>query len=92
MNCGNCYGILCLLIITPFPSPPLLSLLSLSHSQSELSEQSKATSMGDESLFAMLDDDELVDHDELMASRSSDALLLDSKTDEDLILEMEEFI
>ena len=48
--------------------------------------------MGDESLFAMLDDDELGDHDELMASRSSDALLLGSKTDEDLILEMEEFI
>ena len=48
--------------------------------------------MGDESLFAMLDDDELVDHDELTASKSSDGLLLDSKTDEDLILEMEEFI
>ena len=50
--------------------------------------------MGDESLFAMLDDDDddLGDHDELTASRSSDALLLGSKTDEDLILEMEEFI
>ena len=45
----------------------------------------------------MLDDDELgagSDHDidELTASRSSDALLLGSRTDEDLILEMEEFI
>ena len=49
--------------------------------------------MGDESLFAMLDDDDdLGDNDELTASRSSDALLLGSKTDEDLILEMEEFI
>ena len=39
------------------------------------------------------DDDDLGDHDdELTASRSSDALLLGSKTDEDLILEMEEFI
>ena len=50
--------------------------------------------MGDESLFAMLDDElgDGSDHDELTASRSSDALLLGSKTDEDLILEMEEFI
>ena len=77
---------------------PLSGSLSLlpslhPHSQSELSEQSKATSVGDESLFAMLDDDDdLGDHDELTASRSSDTLLLGSKTDEDLILEMEEFI
>ena len=77
-----------------------LFFLSLSpsypfHSQSELSEQNKTTLIGDESLFAMLDDDDLgagSDHDELTASRSSDALLLGSKTDEDLILEMEEFI
>jgi hypothetical protein len=61
------------------------------HRQSELSEQNQATLVGEESLFAMLDD-ELGDHDELIASRSSDALLLGSKTDEDLILEMEEFI
>ena len=92
MNCINRYGVLCLLIIAPFPFSLSLSPPLPPHSQSELSEQSKATSMGDESLFAMLDDDELVDHDELTASRSSDALLLDSKTDEDLILEMEEFI
>jgi hypothetical protein len=62
--------------------------------QTEDKTKSMHTSVGDESLFAMLDDDdeELGDHDELTASRSSDALLLGSKTDEDLILEMEEFI
>ena len=80
-------------MLVNYYSFPFLSLsLPTPHSQSELSEQSKTTSIGDESLFAMLDDDELVDHDELTASRSSDALLLDSKTDDDLILEMEEFI
>ena len=73
---------------------PYLPLSFPPHSQSKLSEQNKAIPMGDESLFAMLDDDELgggSDHDELSASRSSDALLIGSKTDEDLILEMEEF-
>ena len=61
------------------------------HSQSELSKQHEAK-IGDESLFAELEDDlDTTDHDELAAS-SSDALLLGSKTDEDLILEMEEFI
>ena len=61
------------------------------HSQSELSEQNKVKFTGDESLFAELDDDDL-GHDDLAASSSSDALLLGNKTDEDLILEMEEFI
>ena len=61
-------------------------------SQSELSEQHEAKVV-DETLFAELDDDlgETSDHDDLAAS-SSDVLLLGNKTDEDLILEMEEFI
>ena len=78
-----------------FPCLSLSLPLRTIYSQSELSEQNKATSVGDESLFAMLDEEELSggsDHDELTASRSSDALLLGRKSDEDLILEMEEFI
>ena len=46
--------------------------ITLTHSQSELSEQNKAKFTGDESLFAEIDDDNL-GHDDLAASSSSDA-------------------
>ena len=70
----NCDYNLCLLFASPFSS------------QSELSEQHEAK-VGDETLFAELDDDlgETSDHDDLAAS-FSDVLLLGNKTDEYLIL------
>ena len=75
---------------TPTPTTPHTHTPFLC-SQSELSEQHE-DKLGDESLFAVLDDDFGTTSDDGLAASSSDVLLLGTKTDEDLILEMEEFI